>query len=315
MIHLNYVLLEGHIHHLGIRNFTSLPTPRCGHLSFRWHRVISHNLVQRSDSAFGDAPTHQTSCTDKPGEAFSDCSRSYKNWSSKTLQLSAKFCLFSNRSQPRHDHRGRELICWAFSSTTRLLDNFCILVGNNNTSPTSLSQQWQNVQSWWEAAEHIKLKTRETSSLTTSSDTNCSEANTQAWNFCSALFSHQVCYFQIAGYTFETETGAGEAALEDALCKFLCKQFQEGGCWGGLWGCQHRLLCEPPGCWALWKGSAGPHGCALLSTPSSATTTSFLYTLTTLWYYSVTYPSASDSSPATSHKWNNLKFWRTGDNN
>lgn len=48
--------------HLGIRNSTSLPTPRCRHLSFKWHRVTSHKLVQRSDSAFGDAPTHQTSC-------------------------------------------------------------------------------------------------------------------------------------------------------------------------------------------------------------------------------------------------------------
>lgn len=122
-------------------------------------------------------------------------------------QLSAKFCLFSNRSQPRHDHRGRESICWALSSITRLLDNFCILVGNNNTNQTSFSQQWQErpVSVGGSRTRHTENQ-RDTSSLTHRSDTNCPEANTQARNFCSALFSYQGCYFQTAGYNFELYT-------------------------------------------------------------------------------------------------------------
>lgn len=68
---LNYVLLEGHIHHLGIRNFTNLPTPSSHHLSFKWPRFTSNKLVQRNDSAFGDAPTHQTSCQGQTGRSIS----------------------------------------------------------------------------------------------------------------------------------------------------------------------------------------------------------------------------------------------------
>lgn len=83
----------------------------------------------------------------KLGEAFPDCYRSYEKLSSKAT-VSAKFCLFSNRTQPRHDHRGRESICWVLSSTARLLENFCILVGNNNTNQTSFSQQcWERPES------------------------------------------------------------------------------------------------------------------------------------------------------------------------